>query len=252
MSYPERLENALARLLIARPDAVAEQHGNGAYSPQDGMIWDRKIIRAHLEGHRTYGHYVLNGDKAKFFCFDVDFRKEISRLSENTKLKYPRKLWQESGADSAERHWLEWQLKTVARLLEYRIRKMGIKTLVSFSGSKGMHVYGFPSPGEQVNAVDLRALGHAVIDDFGYLIQADNANGVNYTGDPWDQTFMLFDFELFPKQDSAENYGNLVRMEMGINKKSGKPGFFVDLEDQDYTLSRVSDPVILLEKLLEN
>lgn len=249
-TYNERLENGLARLFIARPDAVAEQYDNGSYSPVSGAIWDRGILRSHLSGNRTYGHYVLNKDQAKFFCFDIDFKQKIDRLSENTQLKYPRKLWQESDFNSPERHWLEWQLKSVAKILEYKISRMGIKTLVTFSGSKGVHVYGFPAPGEMSSAADLRALGWAVIEEFGYLIQADNDNGVNFSGDPWDQTFMLFDFELFPKQNETDNYGNLVRMELGVNRKSGNPGYIIDTSDDDYTLSRVSDPASVIEAVL--
>ena len=49
------------------------------------------------------------------------------------------------------------------------------------------------------------------------------------------QDISSFDLEVFPKQDqlSGKGLGNLVKLPLGIHRKSGKPSFFMACEKQD-------------------
>ncbi|USH45005.1 hypothetical protein SEA_CAMERICO_8 [Gordonia phage Camerico] len=268
-AFDTDLHDALSRLLIARPDVLAEQSRSGAYRPvhaencrcetcvrggTDAPIyapWDRPRLQDHLAGKRTYGHYVLRENVAKFFCFDIDLKTKANItafpsfdnapenlnasqfdqwLGENSRTfeTQPREIWYQSGGTDA---WIEWQLRTVAELFKFQIEAtLGIKTLCSFSGSKGVHVYGFPQPGQAVDAQYLRDCGLYVINNMGHYWRPKNKNNVVFIGQN-DPTIGMFEVELFPKQSSVPEgggFGNLVRMELGINRKNGSRGFILD------------------------
>ena len=245
-----RLQDALAKLFIARPDVIAIQRNDGAYNPLEGIKWSRDRLSQHIRGSQTYGHYAINGEHAKFFCFDLDFKTKCTLYPEDSPLHNPRKHWQETnGADP----YLRWQLRTMADLFTYRIARTGTRQLATFSGSKGVHVYGFPKPGILQSAASLRKTGQKIMDDMGYFFQQRGTSGINYSGNSSCPTIGLFDVELFPKQDAVKNggYGNLVRMELGIHRKSNQPGFIIDTGLADsYYLEPVSNPLAVLEKIL--
>ncbi|AOE44519.1 hypothetical protein SEA_JUMBO_5 [Gordonia phage Jumbo] len=263
------LQGALSRLLIARPDVVAIQRQHGGYAPlhADGCPcascnpaptfaqepdppiapvfkeWTYGVMEWHLLGQDTCGHYVLNGDKAKFFCFDLDF------TTKNTKqLNNPREHWTKTDGQDP---WLRWQLAAMTQLLTYRIERAGFHTMATFSGSKGVHVYGFIHPGQVSLASDLREAALWVLKEMGYFWLPKNSAGINFQGNPACELFCLFDLEVFPKQNSVEpgGFGNLMRMELGINRKSGKPGFIIDTHNSNYSLEP-AQPLPVLENLL--
>ncbi|AKL88280.1 hypothetical protein GMA3_103 [Gordonia phage GMA3] len=244
-----RLQNALSKLLISRPDVIAIQRDTGAYNPLDNSTWNRRAMSEHLAGENTYGHYVINGDKAKFFCFDIDFKTKCPYYSPENPLHNPRKLWMDTNGNDP---YLRWQVRVMADLFCHRIGITGVRQLATFSGSKGLHVYGFPYPGQQAPASVLRAMGRQVMDRMGYFFTDRSGSGVNFDGNPNDPTVGLFQVELFPKQDSVPDggYGNLVRMELGINRKSMQPGFVIDTLADSYYLEPVKNPVEVFEKIL--
>lgn len=266
------LHDALSRLLIARGDVVAEQSANGGYRPVHAhnclcemcvrnsvwsgstdpiyAPWTRSMLMDHLAGKRTYGHYVLNGNKAKFFCFDVDLKSKADItvhpnwnlapenltayqfdkwLTDNSQTveTQPRDIWYRSGGTDP---WIEWQLRTIAELFKFQIEAtLGFKTLCSFSGSKGIHVYGFPYPGQAVDAKYLRECALYVIKNMGHYWRPKNKSEIVFIGQN-DPTIGLFETEIFPKQTEvpADGFGNLVRMELGVNRKNNSRGFLLD------------------------
>lgn len=273
------LINSLSKLLISQPALYARQSAAGAYHPvtdptgTEYLPWRRSALREHLAGTATYGHYAVEGNQSKFFAFDIDLKTkakiftvpDLTQAPDNSRemeawldkfsLAYdanPRKMWAEFAPNDQARLWFEWQMRTMAEIFKYAIEStLGIPTLSSYSGSKGMHVYGFPSPGEKLPAKDLRAAGRAVIDSMGHYWQAKNDSGIFWFNSQ-DPCLGLFDIELFPKQDQVDEggMGNLMRMELGIHQKSRKPGFFIDHAQDVMRLTAHDDPETLLKGIL--
>ena len=99
---------------------------------------------------------------------------------------------------------------------------LDIPVAVSYSGNKGLHVYGLV--GEQP-AADIRMAANLVLDAMdhyapsrGHVFFRDKRDG-----------FDALSIEVFPKQDALEgkDLGNLIRLPLGINRKSGNRGYFL-------------------------
>jgi hypothetical protein len=249
------LANLLANRFIARPDVKAEQQKNGAWHPvctrnADGTVkqyfkFTRADLVNHVQGKKTYGHYLLNQNSdCKLFAFDIDLEKEgfwcpdvtDEQAWDITEDKYtgkvesfnPRDSWQVRSHPA--RRWMKFQFRTVAHLLTHKINtELGIHTATAYSGSKGIHVYGFTG---LMPAADVREAALIVLDSFGsdswIPSRGDNffkcSNQDPVTGYP------NLSIELFPKQETLENkdLGNLMRLPLGRNLKSSDPTFFVD------------------------
>jgi hypothetical protein len=135
-------------------------------------------------------------------------------------------------------------------LLATRIAdELEIPTLVSYSGSKGVHVYGFTG---KTTAGLARQGAQLVLDSFQetkdltgawelsrgnniytYKIPGEEGGHLNQVNPAlnWEQ----FNLEVYPKQDSlsGKDLGNLLRLPLGVNNKSPKrdPGFFINLSN---------------------
>lgn len=240
--------------------------------------WKRSDIQEHLAGQATYGHYLLNeNDQCKFFAFDIDLDKpdlwerEDStikpvypfpyRITENANPELwghngeflgetiefnPREAWLDRGHPARE--WMKLQLKLVAHNLASCIMNtLEIPCAVTYTGAKGLHVYGFTG---LVSAADAREGAQIVLEDL-----ANTALGKVYPikGD----VFYRFEnqhvelgqpnitIEVFPKQTSLDgmSLGNLMRLPLGVNLKNPKdPTFFVDMAARLNDLKKV-DPV---------
>jgi hypothetical protein len=97
--------------------------------------------------------------------------------------------------------------------------------LVAFSGSKGVHVYG--CFGGSVRATAARDVGLSVLDSWGRGELFSAVKGKNFYKAA---TYPDLTVEVFPKQEKVGTggFGNLLRLPLGINQKTGREGFFYD------------------------
>lgn len=131
--------------------------------------------------------------------------------------------------------------ETAWRLAE-RVRSLlDVPVAVSFSGSKGLHVYGLV--GEEPSE-DVRAAANYVIGSFERYTPSRGSNFFRDTTDGFDP----ISIEVFPKQDrlDGKDLGNLIRLPLGINRKSGLGGFF--LQPGPYGYLKELDPMTAMTK----
>lgn len=259
---------------IQRSDVKAIQFQNGAYIPDRKLKtpgdhaplgWYGRHILSHLESKATYGHYMLDADnKTKLFAFDIDLEEEGSWFEmpdfrdlpedmpdeEFDKLVVehqcnPRELWADRSAFGA-RKWYKYQMSMLARKFTSVIRsELGIPCAAAYSGSKGVHVYGFTGEIPAQEARDGAMLVLEIMNEFDVL------RGKNFFkhkhGGP--MGYSSFSVEIYPKQssiDQEEGLGNLMRLPLGRNLKSEDPTFFLDLTAPVADLKPHPDPLRLL------
>lgn len=252
-----------AKMFIARPDVKAQQRSSGEYNPTVDRDAAGNVTKsygftmpdllAHINGERTYGHYLLNEkSECKFFAFDIDlegFDKAVpdekfhvpasqSDTGEWSDFShaYPRDVWLDRSMVPA-RNFFKYQLRCMANMLARTIHsELGIPTAVTYTGRKGIHVYGFtgliPASGaaEGANHV-LDKLGcfkpHRGINFFKHIEVHNQDGSINH-----EDSFQCLEIEVFPKQIDIKpgGYGNLIRLPLGKNLKNpADPTFFVDM-----------------------
>lgn len=273
------LAQIMGERFIQRTDVKAIQFSSGAYVPDNypdlknpsryqPLGWLGRHVLAHIKGEQTYGYYLLDQEnKTKLFAFDIDLEKKGTWVEhprwediasedaehdnrvfdDNTKIHLgnPRELWANREAVGA-RSWYKWQMSQLAHMFCGVIRtQLKLPCAAAYSGSKGIHVYGFTGP---VPAQEAREGALIVLDILG---QFEPLKGENFfrhkEGGP--MGFPSFSVEIFPKQSTIENkdgYGNLMRLPLGRNLKSPDPTFFLDLTAPLAQLKPHPDPVKLL------
>lgn len=257
----------IARRLIARPDVIAVQNDRGEYRPSKSLKFNRATITAHVNGERSYGHYLLNHEsQCKFFCYDLDLTKtgtacpvDFHSNGSWTVLKdeaaecNPREVW--ADPDHPLRPHLAMQLRYMAEVLATRARKAyGFDVAISYSGGKGLHVYVLAG---LRSATDCRGMCIALLEAYRYKSpdydrrMVEPIRGDNF----WRSTsedYSCVDIELFPKQDHVGEgeYGNLMRLPLGVHNRTGQRAFFVDLSalPTRTCLFAEDDPVLALTK----
>lgn len=245
------LSKLFAKMMIARPDIMAVQTANGEYRPLRGRAFKLPDLLAHIRGENTYGHYLVNEqDKVKLFCFDIDLKKTGKLpITKNGMGQFfafedtnPREVWG-SRKPGAARDFMKLKMKCLANQLMSTVSKeLEIHTAAAYSGSKGVHVYGFTGSttanlarkGASIalEALDAYKQGSWQLirgnNFYGYSVDAERAN------DPSENCHQ-FELEVYPKQDTLDGkekgLGNLLRLPMGINLHSPKrdKGFFLDM-----------------------
>lgn len=224
--------DVIALKFIARSNAMAVQGPKGAYFPArdkkgSDQPFTRQEIDRHIEGKRTLGHYLIDGDVCKLFAFDIDIDRgwygqyNCMQTWPNDELHDLRAVMLDHGHPL--RPNLIKQLRSIADGLAWIIERVaGIKAAVSFSGSKGMHVYGLY--GQKVQAVEAVTQAHRIVGMFPSLVpqsRLQNWKSINVPG---------ITIEVFPKQDRVKEggYGNLMRLPLGIHQKTGAQSFFLN------------------------
>ncbi len=241
------LAKLYAKTFIARPDVKAIQRTSGAYNPVESPFTMEDLLD-HIEGRRTYGHYLLNtGNQCKFFAFDVDL-DELNPEKPNERLQVPtsvdsegvwgnfvlcdpRAVWLDRKQQIA-RAFLKFQMRSIAHELARTIAsEFDIQTAVTYTGAKGIHVYGFTG---LLDAKDVRQGAELILKKTGKIVPYLGSNFFKYEPIPGDHdlSFQCFTIEAFPKQTEIKEggYGNLMRLPLGVNLKNpADPTFFVDL-----------------------
>lgn len=263
----KEIAKLFAKLFIARPDVKAIQRSSGEYNPTVERDFTGNVTKMfpftmedlldHIEGKRTYGHYLLSKEsKCKLFAFDIDI-DELDPAKPNQNLMLPmvqteegvwddfhlcdpRAIWLNRAYVPA-RNFLKYQMRSLANMLASVIYKeFEIQTAVTYSGAKGMHVYGFTG---LLPAADVRDGASYVIEKVGKLKPHIGSNffkheivigGDGYAHDEvnHEQSFQCLTVEAFPKQIEVKEggYGNLMRLPLGTNLKNpADPTFFVDM-----------------------
>lgn len=182
----------------------------------------------------------------RVLAFDVDFGKfappplaDVDGFQWQGLLLDPRELFMTDHPASRDMvrkirsmtDGLAWHAKE--RFPEYRV-------LTSYSGNKGLHVY--VCFGKAVLGEDARKMGESVLNYFGFEL----VKGKNFWGHRSHQSILTV--EVYPKQGTlkGKDLGNLLRLPLGLNQKSGREGFFYDVRAPIDALVAV-DPLLALE-----
>lgn len=264
------LAEAVLETFVQRRDVYAVQRADGAYHPVHAQITP-ELVAQHLAGIITLGHYVLDTDSAtRVICFDVDLEAEgvwmsypdfedmpggLTRAEEDAwtagRVKAyssrPREDWRDRAHPG--RLWYKQLLRTMGDALAYGMRhELGVPTLLTYSGSKGVHAYGLTGP---VQAAEARAGAELAMATAGKVLGGSFApsRGSNFykmtDGPIWAASVAV---ERFPKQDSLDGkkLGNLIRLPLGVNQKSPDPCFIVDERKALTHLEPVENPLDVL------
>lgn len=216
----------------------------GGYKPVEGPL-TRKALGQHLQGTRSLGHYLVSpmDSSVKLFAYDLDARKALSPTEKEKGLKPatvddhviedPRAAF--ADPDHPDHHEVQLELWVCGFMLAKQIRLFfkesdigRITCGVAFSGSKGVHVYGWFE--HKRPAKEARMLAEMVLKS----LARDNMiftpfRGTNFYRNEVD--FPAIDVEIFPKQDSisTDGSGNLMRLPCGVNLKNGGRSYFMAL-----------------------
>lgn len=260
----DQLANLFAKLFISRKDVKAVQQASGAYTPhvldprhpdKDRIPWTRADLISHIDGTRTYGHYLLDADSnCKLFAFDIDLAKSgylphnDPMQAENTKSNFEyvedlRAAWLDhKGNPPHQQRWMRLQFKLIANKLCRAINEeLELPCAVAYSGHKGIHVYGFTGP---MPAYDARKGAQIVMDSIGEFEPLKGIHFFRHKDDSPMDGYPNLTIEVFPKQDSLDgkDLGNLMRLPLGKNVKSPDKTFFIDMSNELNKFSPV-DPI---------
>jgi len=191
------------RFFRGRPDDFARQwvnreEGKSGYVPVRRPL-TADDIRDHLSGRRTYGIYLLNSDAMVHTgVIDMDLVPALRDIRSQRKNK---------NTIRREALYLHKRISAMAA-------KSGLCCLAEVSGGKGYHFW-FPVA-EPVPAAAMRQ----VLQTMTREIERD---------------VTAYSLEVFPKQDrvTGKGYGNLVKLPLGIHRKTGKPSFFILAADRE-------------------
>jgi hypothetical protein len=247
-----------ASRFIARPNVMAVQTTDGEYRPTRDVRtkeikegFSMSAILGHLGKERTLGHYMVAEDNSvKLFALDVDLEQTGTLPTFKFGPNYadwqpcnPRERWM-SRAPGVGRDITKLQMRLIGHKLARTVHEeLGINVAVAYSGSKGIHVYGFTGP---TTAERARKGAKIVLEAAGWELARGN-NFFAYRQDQDDPLMSMANFsvEVYPKQDDIDgkDLGNLMRLPLGVNLKSPRDvPFFVDLRSAMSEL-RPMDPI---------
>lgn len=223
---------ALGRRFVERRDVKAVQHSDGSYAP-DRTPFTKRDLRAHVDGSSTLGHYVVSQEgNSRVMAFDIDLNQSGTWTDELDIVHEfnPREAWLD--ASHPARREMTRHMRCLAEGLAWRTHRLvDVPVAVSYSGGKGMHVYGFLG---SVPAADARAAAREVLDTFGCFEPTRGENFYRHSRGEYSN----LSIEIYPKQDSlaGKDLGNLLRLPLGINRRTGQQAFFVRLSTGYETL----------------
>jgi len=220
--------NLFLSLFSGRNDVFARQWADKGNNRQGYFPVRRPMttddVADHLSGGKTYGIYLIdeNGN-VKTAVIDADLVPAFRKPG------LTREKIQKAGR---ERTYL------IHRILDIS-KEAGAYPLVEFSGSKGFHFWFFFE--EAVPAGQAKSF----IGSIAQKVAPD---------------LEVFSLEIFPKQEklSGKGLGNLVKLPLGIHRKTGKKSFFLGCKNRTKeaqlsfleTVKKI--PVSALNRVMEN
>ncbi len=254
----DELVRLIGTRFLSRIDCKAVQRPSGAYEPDRTKLTKRDLL-AHLAGTATYGHYMLNGDdQCKLFAYDIDVIPSYTPPPVPKDPDFKPDMWTPLGLldrsprdvfrdpDHSHRSQLIVELRTVAEALAARTKRiLSIDVAIAYSGSKGLHVYGFTGA---TPAQEVLEAGQYILETSGVFEPTRGNNFYRHTNPP-EWGFPHIEIELFPKQTSlaGKDLGNLMRLPLGKHRKTKRDAFFIDVNAPAHVLTAV-DPVTALTK----
>lgn len=221
----KELAKALGQRFIQRRETKAKQFNDGHYEPIHER-WTLQDIVDHIEGKKTWGHYLVDDENnCRIAAFDIDLKsKSLWKNDDGLLVEIePRSVW--LSEESFTKLDLQIQLRCMAEGLALRARRRtSLDVGVAYSGNKGVHVYiFFPSP---IPAVAARTAAEDILESFGCFERIRGEHLWAHSS-----SYHSLEIEVFPKQDTIREggLGNLMRLPLGINLKSGQSSFFVNL-----------------------
>lgn len=233
------LANLIAKKFIQRRDVKAIQHSDGSWSPHtktgkregERLPWTRPDLLSHVQGQRTFGHYLLDSDSlCKLFAFDIDLEKNNPEKGfvgyyedwNGAKIEMdPREAWQDRAHPG--RPYMKEQFRVIShKLMRAITEELDLPCAAAYSGGKGVHVYAFTGT---IPAVEARDGAQIILDAVGGFTATRGTNFFQH------EAFHNLSVEVFPKQGSLDgkDLGNLMRLPLGRNLKSKDPTFFMDM-----------------------
>ncbi|MEQ8169003.1 MAG: CRISPR-associated primase-polymerase type A1 [Candidatus Eremiobacterota bacterium] len=199
LSFSDDFLTHYLSLFSGREGVYAKQtesiNGKPGYFPLYSQF-DSSSLKSHLSGDITAGLYLMKKDNTvSFMVIDLDIKK-----------KYLDKL-----QDKEEELKLMELLKEEVKKVSLFCNNQSIPYVLEFSGYKGYHLwFFFENP---VEASLAREFGRKIL-----LLS--------------EMPVLEIHRELFPKQDSVseDGLGNLVKLPLGIHKKTGKRCLILDPE----------------------
>ena len=231
----------IGKRFISHGVHYAEQEPSGAYHPVKGGL-TRSALSDHLSGKRSLGHYLVSPEDShvKLVAFDLDARKALSDVEKQKGLKPavigdrtiedPRSAF--LNPDDPDHDEVQCELWVAGFMFAHQLKlvckegDIGVTCAVAFSGSKGVHVYGWFD--QRQPAKDARTLAQAVLTSFA----VDNLVYEPFKGSNFyrnESEFPCVDVEIFPKQETVGEggSGNLMRLPLGINLKNKGRSYFM-------------------------
>lgn len=182
---------------------------------------------------------------------DLTHEEASAWMEENTVIRpaRPRDAWRDRSHPG--RTWWKTQMRSLSDMLASRIRTgLGIPALVTYTGGKGVHVYGFTG---HLDAENVRAGAIHVLESLNRFKPVAGQNFYGDTNTHWYDSFAAnLTIEVFPKQTTVEpgHYGNLMRLPFGRNLKNPHdPTFIVDERAPGNMLVPLKDPYTALESM---
>lgn len=232
------IENLIAKKFISRRDIKAVQISNGEYRPVDNP-WTREDIASHLNGERTFGHYMLSEEgNCKLIGFDIDIEQRkpnhpVGWLPTDEEFTNfyecnARDIWRDR-TKTIERTYLKYELRMLVHQIVRNVQDLlQVPVAAAYTGYKGVHVYAFTGP---ISGTDARDGAEIVLGDIEgiSLVRGNNFYGPSFLGPGI--IYSNLSVEIYPKQSSldGQKLGNLMRLPLGRNQKSKDPTFFMDL-----------------------
>lgn len=226
------------------------------------LPWERQDLSDHVAGKRSMGHYMVDSaGMTKLFAFDLDLDKPNPAKEEiyywrgveedgswtdmEPREFNPREAWLHPQAPENLRRYLRVQLQNAARTLSDVLDKYlrEVPIAVSYSGNKGLHVYGLTG---EITAAEARTIGKEII-RLAEVWSPSRGDNFYKMVDPVNDELGMspVSIELFPKQDSLDgkDLGNLMRLPLGVHAKSGQQAHFMHLSHYPWEPFQSVDPI---------
>ena len=209
----EELINKLFVYFVGNENVYAEQTSGGYKTIYKPIT--RETLKRMISERQSFLSYQFIGESVKWICFDFDIKKEIY----------------ESSNYESKRNKYHNNLLEIIKSFCARLKTLGIKYLVEFSGNRGFHVWiAFNKPFK----------GHAARSILGKIKEESNLE--------LDES--IYALDEFPKnsyRNGKIGYG--VKLPLSLHKKSGYYSYLFDISNINkgfnFYIKELSESIII-------